>query len=72
MMSFRQCDTTISDLLCSQRTLTVVLHTMFPVAGIESLSGGATSEPYKGKHGQKRWEKMRENVIKEWEAEQCT
>jgi hypothetical protein len=45
---------------------------MFPVAGIESLSGGATSEPYKGKHGQKRWEKMRENVIKEWEAEQCT
>jgi hypothetical protein len=44
---------------------------MFPVAGIESLAGGDTgSEPYKGKQGQERWQKMRENVIREWEAEQ--
>ena len=44
---------------------------MFPVAGIEKMAGGDTGdEPYKGKHGQERWQKMRENVIKEWEAEQ--
>jgi hypothetical protein len=44
---------------------------MFPVAGIESLAGGDTgSEPYKGKKGQERWQKMRENVIRGWEAEQ--
>jgi hypothetical protein len=44
---------------------------MFPIAGIEKLAGGDTgSEPYKGKRGAQRWQKMRENVIKEWEAEQ--
>ncbi|EAT80892.1 hypothetical protein HBI56_186460 [Parastagonospora nodorum] len=44
---------------------------MFSVAGIETLAGGDTgSEPYKGKKGAERWQKMRENVIKEWETEQ--
>jgi hypothetical protein len=44
---------------------------MFPVAGVSKLAGGDTGpEPYKGKRGQERWQKMRENVIKEWEAEQ--
>jgi hypothetical protein len=46
---------------------------MFPVAGIETLAGGDTGfEPYKGKKGAERWQKMRENVIKEWETEQGT
>ena len=46
------------------------LRIMFPVAGVSKLAGGDTDEPYKGKRGQERWQKMRENVIKEWEAEQ--
>ncbi|KAF2828279.1 hypothetical protein CC86DRAFT_405283 [Ophiobolus disseminans] len=45
---------------------------MFDVGGVENLAGGSTGgEPYKGKHGQERWAKMRENVLKEWEAEQA-
>ncbi|KAL6703092.1 hypothetical protein ACN47E_010229 [Coniothyrium glycines] len=44
---------------------------MFDVAGIESLAGGRTGEtPYGGPDGEKRWSKMKENVIKEWEEEQ--
>ncbi|KAH7066504.1 hypothetical protein FB567DRAFT_555899 [Paraphoma chrysanthemicola] len=34
------------------------------------FAGNTDPKPYKGKRGQQRWQKMRENVIKEWEAEQ--
>ncbi|KAH7069992.1 hypothetical protein BKA63DRAFT_569587 [Paraphoma chrysanthemicola] len=44
---------------------------MFMIAGVGKLAAGDTGpEPYKGKRGHQRWQKMRENVIKEWEAEQ--
>lgn len=41
------------------------------IAGLESLAGGRTgSHPYSGPDGEKRFAKMKENVVKEWEEEQ--
>ena len=41
------------------------------VAGLESLAGGCTGgHPYSGPDGEKRFAKMKENVVKEWEEEQ--
>lgn len=47
------------------------LFSEMDVAGLESLAGGRTGDhPYSGPDGEKRFAKMKENVVREWEEEQ--